>query len=165
MSNRILPCLSQNLCISPSFCSVSYPKTLSKMTQKRQVHPFLISNLVAVCWVEQKIRLLASACACTRLSHIQLFATPRALALQAPLSMARMLELSRPPPGDLPKSEIKHASLRSPALAGSLFTTCATWEAPFPTLLSFKSGAGPLILSIYLSQFGLLSQNTIEQMD
>ena len=35
-----------------------------------------------------------------------------------------------PPPGDLPDPGIKSASLMSPALAGGLFTTSATWEAP-----------------------------------
>ena len=34
-----------------------------------------------------------------------------------------------PPPGDLPNPGIKPTSLRSPALAGRFFTTCATWEA------------------------------------
>ena len=37
-----------------------------------------------------------------------------------------------PPPGDLPDPGIKPASLPSPALASSFFTTSATWEAPFP---------------------------------
>ena len=32
-------------------------------------------------------------------------------------------------PGDLPDPEIEPASLTSPALAGSFFTTIATWEA------------------------------------
>ena len=35
-----------------------------------------------------------------------------------------------PPPGDLPNSGIKPASLKSPALACKFFTTSATWEAP-----------------------------------
>ena len=35
-----------------------------------------------------------------------------------------------PPPGDLPNPGITLASLMSPALAGGLFTTNATWEAP-----------------------------------
>ena len=34
-----------------------------------------------------------------------------------------------PSPGDLPDPEIEPASLMSPALAGRLFTTRATWEA------------------------------------
>ena len=35
-----------------------------------------------------------------------------------------------PPPGDLPGPGFEPASLASPALAGGLFTTSATWEAP-----------------------------------
>ena len=34
-----------------------------------------------------------------------------------------------PPPGDLPDPGIEPKSLRSPALAGKLFATSATWEA------------------------------------
>ena len=39
------------------------------------------------------------------------------------------------PPGDLPNPGVKPASLLSPALAGRFFTTSATWEAPYVTLL------------------------------
>ena len=39
-----------------------------------------------------------------------------------------------PTPGDLPNPGIEPASLVSPALAGSFFTTSATWEAPFVSL-------------------------------
>ena len=62
------------------------------------------------------------------LSHVQLFAIPWTLALQAPLSM----EFSRqeywsglpfPSPGDLPGPRIKPASLKSSALANGLFIT------------------------------------------
>ena len=35
-----------------------------------------------------------------------------------------------PSPGGLPNPGVKPASLMSPALAGRLFTTGATWEAP-----------------------------------
>ena len=44
---------------------------------------------------------------------------------------ARILELLPfPSPGDLPDPGIKPASLLSPALAGRVFTTSTTWEAP-----------------------------------
>ena len=44
---------------------------------------------------------------------------------------ARILEwVAVPSPGDLPDPGIKPVSLMSPALAGSFFTTSATWEAP-----------------------------------
>ena len=36
-----------------------------------------------------------------------------------------------PPPGNLPDPGIEPASLLSPALAGRLFTTDTTWEAPW----------------------------------
>ena len=68
------------------------------------------------------------------LSHVQIFLTLWTVASQAPLSM----EFSRqeygsglpcPPPGALPDPGIESASLMSPAWAGGLFTTSATWEA------------------------------------
>ena len=37
-----------------------------------------------------------------------------------------------PPLGGLPNPGIKPASITSPALAGRLFTTSDTWEAPNP---------------------------------
>ena len=46
-------------------------------------------------------------------SHVQLFATPRAVALQAPLSSG----LPCPPPGDLPNPGTEPTSFMSPALA------------------------------------------------
>ena len=62
-------------------------------------------------------------------------ATPWTVTLQAPLSMefSRQEYWSQLPfssPGDLPNPETEPASLTSPALAGRLFTTGATWEAP-----------------------------------
>ena len=48
--------------------------------------------------------------------------------------------LSFPPPRDLPNPGIKAASLKSPALAGKLFTTSTTWEFPQgPSFLSDPS--------------------------
>ena len=66
---------------------------------------------------------------CVRvLSHIQLFATPWTVALQAPLSMRfpRQEYWSRlpfPPPVDLPNPGTECASPEAPALAGGFFTT------------------------------------------
>ena len=59
---------------------------------------------------------------------------PWTTACQAPLSMGFSRQeywsgLPCPPPGDLPDSGIKFASLTSPELAGELFTISATWEA------------------------------------
>ena len=61
------------------------------------------------------------------LSHVRLFATPWALALQAPLSVefSRQEYWSRlpfPPPEDHLDSGIKPTSLAFPALAGRFFT-------------------------------------------
>ena len=75
------------------------------------------------------------ACMLSRFSRIQLFATSWTVARQAPLPMGFSRQehwsgLPFPPPGHLPEPGIKPASLASPALAGGVFTTSATWEAP-----------------------------------
>ena len=72
----------------------------------------------------------------SRLSHVQLFATPCTEARQASLSMtfSKQEYWSGLPfrlPGDLPDSGIESVSLKSPALADGYFTTCTTWEDPF----------------------------------
>ena len=80
---------------------------------------------------------------CVLVSCGRLFATPCAIACEVPQSM----EFSRqahwsgrpcPPPGHLPNPRIEPVSLVSPALAGGLFTTGATWETLI-TLYNFKS--------------------------
>ena len=60
-------------------------------------------------------------------SRVQLFATLRTVALQAPLSMGFSRQKcwsgwSRLSPGDTPDPGIALTSLTSPALAGGLFT-------------------------------------------
>ena len=70
----------------------------------------------------------------SRFSHVQLCATPWAVARQAPLSMGFARQeywrgLPCPPPGDLPEPGIEPVSLMSPALANGFFTTGATCEA------------------------------------
>ena len=77
------------------------------------------------------------------LSHVLLFATPWTVAHQAPLSMGFSMQeywsgLPCPHPGDLPNPDIKPTSLKSPALAGGLFTTGAIWEAPKYVYLILK---------------------------
>ena len=67
--------------------------------------------------------------------HVQFFATPQTIAHRAPLSMRFSREeywsgLPFPSPGDLPNPGVEPVSLKSPALADSLFTTGTTWEAP-----------------------------------
>ena len=67
------------------------------------------------------------------LSHA-LFATQWTVAHQIPLPKGFSRQeywsaLPFPPPGDLPDPRIKPTSLVSPALAGGVLTTSATWEA------------------------------------
>ena len=74
------------------------------------------------------------ACVLSCFSRVQLFATLWTVACQAPLSVRFSRQeswsgLPCPPPGDLPNPGIEPASLMSPALAGEVFTTGATWEA------------------------------------
>ena len=62
------------------------------------------------------------------LSRVQLFATLRTVAHQAPLSVTFFKQenwsgLLFPTPQDLPDSGIKPATLASPALAGGFFPT------------------------------------------
>ena len=66
--------------------------------------------------------------------HVQLFVTLWTVARHTPVSMGFSKHeywsgLPCPPPKDLPDPGIQPASLMSPALAGSFFTTSATWEA------------------------------------
>ena len=70
-----------------------------------------------------------SAGVLSHFSLVRLFETQSTVACQAPLSMgfSRQDYWSRLP---LPDRGIKPSSLLSPALAGGLFTTSATWEAP-----------------------------------
>ena len=68
-------------------------------------------------------------CVC-QVNRVQLFAT----LWTAPLSMGFSRQeycsgFPSPPPGDLPNPWIKPVSPMSPALAGTFFTTSATWEA------------------------------------
>jgi len=70
----------------------------------------------------------------SHLRHVRLFATPWTIAHQAPLSMGFSREeywsgLPCPPPRHLTDPGIEPVSPMSPALAGSFFTTSATWEA------------------------------------
>ena len=69
-------------------------------------------------------------------SRVRLLSAPWTVAHQVPLSMVFPKQeyrggLPLPSPGDLPNPEIKSATLKSPALAGGLFISSATWEAPF----------------------------------
>ena len=74
-------------------------------------------------------------CVLSCFSHVRLFAVLWTVACQAPLSMGFSREeywsgFPCPPPGDLPSPWISPASHNSPVLAGSFFTTIASWGAP-----------------------------------
>ena len=76
--------------------------------------------------------------------------------------------LPRPPPGDLPDSGIKSASLISPALADKVFTTSTTWETPAPTAVSEKSARTFTLLFSHKrltlhSLFPGFSRNSVEE--
>ena len=84
--------------------------------------------------------------------------TPWTLARQAPLSMGCSRQeywrgVPWPPPRDPPNPGIEPASLTSPALAGGLFTTSATWEAPA------LADRLPLVPSLFQKCSWILEQN------
>ena len=77
----------------------------------------------------------AQHCVLSRISHVQLCATPWTVARQALLSMGFSRQeywsgLPCPPPGDLPSPGMGPMSPLSPALAGGFLTTSATWALP-----------------------------------
>ena len=89
---------------------------------------------------------------CKLLSCVQLFATPCTIACQAPLSVESNRQgywsgLPCSSPGHLPDPGIEPVSLKSPALAGRLFTTSNTWEA-FPLYNLFELFSLNLLLCI-----------------
>jgi len=74
-------------------------------------------------------------CVLSHFSCVRFFVTLWTVACQAPLSMRFPRQeywsvLPCPSPGDRPDPGIEPMSLESPALAGRLFTTSATWEVP-----------------------------------
>ena len=101
--------------------------------------------------------------------HTQLLQSCPALcstiAQQAPLSTGFSRQeywsgLPCPPPGDLPNPEIEPASLTSPALADTFFTTSATWEA-HPTLSAGnKSKQNPCLVQTWECKVSLQTLST-----
>ena len=91
---------------------------------------------------------------------------PRTVACQASLSMrlCRQEYWSGLPcslPGDLPDPGTEPASLVSPALAGGLFITSATWETQaMPTLFIKNNACIKLLLLPEESERGTGYQNT-----
>ena len=82
----------------------------------------------------------STLCVLSHFSRVQHFVTPWTIAGQSPLStgFSRQEHWSGLPfpPGDLPDPGIEPTSLSSPPLAGEIFTTCTTCEAPTKVKLS-----------------------------
>ena len=82
-------------------------------------------HTIGISWTFHHV-VCVCVCVCA-LSHVQLFATPWTIALQAPLSMQFCRQeywsgLPLPSPGDLPDPEMKAVSPVSPALAGGFIS-------------------------------------------
>ena len=90
-------------------------------------------------------KMIMYACVLSHFNRVQLFAIPWIAPCQAPLCMGFSRQeywsgLPCPPLGDLPDPGIKPESLMFLALAGTFFTTRATWEVqndPFTTFEGF----------------------------
>ena len=141
MVNKILPLLSCNQIANrvwsglvASLSTVNNRRWHFKLTFNFS-EPACYSDLVVwrKCKMKAVLIIFTLCCAVLCLSHVRLFAAPWTVACQAPLSMGFSRQdywsgLPCPPPGDLPDPGFTPASLMSPALAGSFFTTNTTWE-------------------------------------
>ena len=88
-------------------------------------------------------------CMLSHFSRAWLFAAPWTVARQGPLSMGFPRQeywsgLPYPPPGDLPHPGTEPMS-PSPALAGRIFTTSATWEAPLSCFQAVSFHFPPIV--------------------
>ena len=100
-------------------------------------------------------------------SHVQLFVTSWTIAHQAPLSMGFSRQenwsgLPGPPPGNLPNPGTKLVSL-SPALAGRIFATSATWEALVTWHGSYFSRVGRLLCPPHLEISSFRSEKNLRK--
>ena len=100
------------------------------------LHPKLLSQDLNLSVGIQRLDLSSCVCMPSCFSRVQLFATPRTVAHQAPLSMgfSRQEYWSRIGchvllQGIFLTQELKPTFLMSPSLAGGFFTTSATWQA------------------------------------
>ena len=103
-----------------------YPLPLYANIQMNNAEKHSVQSYLPITFQEQLIK---QSC-CLSLNQVQLFATPWTVAHQPPLSTGFSRQEYRnglpcPLPGDLGSNP----GLMSPALAGSFFTTSATWEA------------------------------------
>ena len=110
------------------------PGGLQSMGLKIVGHDLAIEQQLKKPEIPQKVVYVRCARLLRHCGHFWLCETLHTVARQAPLFMGFSRQeyfsgLPYPPPGDLPDSRIKPASLMSPALAGRFATTSATWEA------------------------------------
>ena len=88
------------------------------------------------------------------LSCVKLFASPRTIAHEAPLSVEFSQQeswsgLLFPPPRDFPYARIKPVSLVSPALAGGFFTTEASWKPHIPVCVCVQKAEDHRHIHVY----------------
>ena len=93
--------------------------------------------------------LILCVCVLNHLSCAQLFVIPWTVACQAPLSVGFSRQeywsgLPFPTPADLPDPRIEPAYLTSPALAAGFFTSSATWEAHFISIVFLNPHNSPI---------------------
>ena len=116
------------------------------------LHGFQMETVVTpkgrfhLCRYNDRKTLLYCSCSCS-LSHVQLFATPRTITVQDPLSMGFPRQdywnrLPFPPPGHLPNPRIEPTSLAPPALAGGFFFK--TTEPPGKPCIVMRAQTGTI---------------------
>ena len=101
-------------------------------------------RLSSINWMSQFLIInYMHVCVLSHFSYVWLCVTPLTVTCQAPLSMGFSRQeywggLPCPPSEGFPNPGIKPASHKSPALAGSFFTTSTTWEAPINYIHLYK---------------------------
>ena len=124
------------------FSKMFYHAVVSVKTHTHTHFTYSNSYVTLFCLIIQA----TPACMLSHFRHVPLFVTPWTVACQASLSMrlCRQEYWSGVPcslPGDLPDPGTEPASLVSPALAGGLFITSATWETQAIPTLFIKNNA------------------------
>ena len=128
-----MPCNTKGLiclCTHPFLCRVVEKHVASR------IRSVLIQNSGAKFSLLLRFFTFVHACTLSPFSRVWIFETLWTVAHQAPLPMGFSKQgywsgLLCPPSGDLPDPGTEPASLKSPVLAGSLFTASATWDALF----------------------------------
>ena len=116
---------------------ITYLFSRGSSPPRDRTHTSCIGRWILCHWATWEIPdFTMHVCLLSGFSHIRFCASLWTVACQAPLSMGFSRQeywsgLPCPPPGDLPNSGIKPASLMSPALVGGLFTTSTTGKTHF----------------------------------